>query len=109
MTGVRIWAYLGDMVRSPYIQGMHSTEMSPGKGGQPPPSLSRLKYNYIQHITGEESAAPPRNSGLLTVMNCATCEQLFKYSILCMHDWISTLIRIIGTWNLGMEQTLEAI
>lgn len=79
------------------------------EGGHPPLLLSHIKYNYIQHVTGEGSAAPPCNSGLLTVMKCATCEQLFKYSALCMHDCISTVIRIIGTWNFGMEQTLEAI
>ena len=26
-----------------------------------------------------------------------------------MHDWISPVIRILGTWNFGMEQTLGAI
>lgn len=109
MTRAGVWAYLGETVSSSYTQSMHSTKTSPSEGGHPPPLLSHLKYNYIQHGTGEESAAPPPNSGLLTVMKCATCEQLFKYSALCMHDCSSTVIRIIGTWNFGMEQTLEAI
>lgn len=104
----RVWIYLGKIGKHPLHISMHSTRTSSGKGGHPSPLLSHLKYNVVQHATREESAAPPCNSRLLTVMKCSTCEQLFKYSSVCMHDWISTVIRITGTWNFGMEWTLEA-
>lgn len=94
---------------SPYIQSIHSTGTSPGKGGYPSPLLSLLKYNYIQHVTRDKSGAPPWDSGLLMVIKCSTCEEFFKYSALCMHDSLSTVIRITGTQNFGMEWTLEAI
>ena len=88
---------------------MNTTRTRSGKGGHPSPWLSHFKYNDVQHATREESAAPPCNSRLLTVMKCSTCEQLFKYSAVYMHDWISTGIRSTGTWNFRMEWTLKAI
>lgn len=57
MTRAGVWAHWEETVSSPYLQSMHSTEMSPGKGGHPPPLLSHLKYNYIEQVTAEESAA----------------------------------------------------
>lgn len=104
-----VWIYLGKIGEHPLHTSMHSARTSSSKGGYPSPLLSHFEYNDVQHATRAESAALPCNSGLLTVMKCSTCEQLFKYSAVYMHDWISTVIRITGTWNFRMEWTLEAV
>ena len=104
-----VWIYLGKTGGRPLHTNMHSTRTSSSRGGHPSPLLSHFKYNGVQRATRAESAALPCNSGLLTVMKCSTCEQLFQYSAVYMHDWISTVIRITGTWNFRMEWTLEAV